>query len=397
MEQCTKHPLTFSTAQNRIITASLTLLCGATLVVGIALCLKGVLNGLNYLLNIVGPVIVAFFLSLLTRPWYARLKAWFKGNEVLAVLAFSLSFLVPLVLLTWFFGAFLIEQGSNLAHALPKILEGLRQALTKAFPDASDVVANILPNLTDVLGQDGALSWSKLMEMTSKGVHMGGAVFSAGSAAMLWLLTFFYWIIFVMKEPLTGEGFARRLPFISEKGRIAMARYFRNFSEIMVSYFRGQIIDVSIQGVLYGTAFQILGLPNGFIIGFVLGILNLVPYLGVMSGLCVALPVAFFHAGFAYTCVIFGVFCVIQTFDGYVMQPYIQGDRMKLSAWQIVFALLFWTQIGGFLGLLLAIPLTAFVKASWDEWRDSTERFVHMPEENPQPMVPNKKEKRHAR
>jgi predicted PurR-regulated permease PerM len=66
---------------------------------------------------------------------------------------------------------------------------------------------------------------------------------------------------------------------------------------------------------------------------------------------------------------------------------------MKLSAWQIVFALLFWTQLGGFLGLLLAIPLTAFVKASWDEWRDSTERFVHMPEETTEVV---KKDKAHV-
>jgi predicted PurR-regulated permease PerM len=373
--------LVFSAAQNRIITSTLTLLCGTLLVVSAILLLFGLLQGLNYFLNIVGPIIVAFFLSLLTRPWYARLRTWFGGRDVPAVFAFSLSFLVPLFLLGWFFGAFIIEQGCNFAHALPKIITATRDALTKAFPDFSDVVANVVPNLTNVLAEDGSLSWSKLLDVAGKGVHMGGAVFSAGSAAALWLLTFFYWIIFVMKEPLTGEDFAKRLPFVSKSGRKAMARYFQNFSEIIVSYFRGQIIDVSIQGLLYGTAFQLLGLPNGFIIGFVLGILNLVPYLGVTAGLCVALPVAFFHAGMAYTCAIFAVFCVIQTFDGYIMQPYIQGDRMKLSAWQIVFALLFWTQLGGFLGLLLAIPLTAFVKASWDEWRASSERFIGVADE----------------
>lgn len=374
--------LVFSAAQNRIITTTLTLLCSTLLVVSALLVLFGLLQGLNYFLNIVGPIIVAFFLSLLTRPWYARLRTWFGGRDVLAVLAFSFSFLIPIFLLGWFFGAFILEQGSNFAHALPKIITATRDALTKAFPDFADVVANIVPNLADVLADDGSLSWSKLVDMAGKGVHMGGAVFSAGSAAALWLLTFFYWIIFVMKEPLSGEGFAKRLPFISKSGREAMARYFQNFSDIIVSYFRGQIIDVTIQGFLYGTTFQLFGLPNGFIIGFVLGILNLVPYLGVTAGLCVALPVAFFHAGLAYTCAIFAVFCVIQTFDGYIMQPYIQGDRMKLSAWQIVFALLFWTQLGGFLGLLLAIPLTAFVKASWDEWCATSERFVAPSEES---------------
>lgn len=368
--------LTFTPAQNRIITGSLSLLCGAAMVAGCLSLLWVLLQGLGYFLHIVGPVIVAFFLSLLTRPWYARLQRWFGGRDVPAVLAFSLSFLVPIALLCWFFGAFIADQGSNLAHALPRIVEQTRTLLTKAFPESGDLVQNLLPNLAQVLAPDGSVSMAKLAEVAGKGVHVGGAVFSAGSAALLWLLTFFYWIVFVMQPALTGEGFAACLPFLSGHGREAVARHFRSFSEIIVSYFRGQIIDVIIQGFLYGTAFQVMGLPNGFIIGFVLGLLNLVPYLGVTAGLCVALPVAFFHAGLGYTIAIFAVFCCIQTFDGYVMQPYIQGGRMKLSAWQIVFALLFWTRLGGFLGLLLAIPLTAFVKASWGGWRDTSERFV---------------------
>ena len=60
--------LTFSAAQNRIITSSLTLLCIAVFVVGVGFILFGLLFSLNYLLNIIGPIIVAFFLSLLTMP-----------------------------------------------------------------------------------------------------------------------------------------------------------------------------------------------------------------------------------------------------------------------------------------------------------------------------------------
>ena len=368
--------LVFSDFQNRVITSSLTLLCCVTLGVCVLLVLALLLRGLGYFLNVIGPVIVAFFLSLLTRPWYTRLKGWLGGREVLAVVAFTLSFLVPILLLGWFFGAFLFAQGASAARAFPEAIAQLRLQLLERFPDARELLQELLPNLTGLLAPDGSFSLSKALDWAGKGVHMGGAVFSAGSAALLWLLTFFYWIVFVMQRPLTGEAFAEHLPFLSAPGREAVARYFGNFNDIIVSYFRGQIIDVLIQGFLYGSAFQLMRLPNGFIIGFVLGLLNLLPYLGVISGLCVTLPIAFFHGGLGYTCAILAIICCIQTFDGYIMQPYIQGGRMKLSAWQIVFALLFWTQLGGFLGLLLAIPLTAFVKASWGEWRATSERFV---------------------
>ena len=372
-----REKLTFTPAQNRVITGSLTLLCGAVLGVGCLLLLWLCLQGLSYFVHIVGPVIVAFFLALLTRPWYARLKKWLGGREVPAVLLFSLSFLIPVVLLCWFFGAFLVEQGNALAHALPKVIDQVRNLLAERAPDLGATLQSLLPDLKQVLSADGSLSLAKvLQEIAGKGATVGGAVFSAGSAALLWLLTFFYWIIFVMQRPLTGEAFAARLPFLSPTGRASLAAHFQSFTEVMVSYFRGQIIDVLIQGTLYGTVFQLLGLPNGFILGFILGLLNLIPYVGVITGLSVALPIAFFHAGLGYMCVILAVFCCIQTFDGYIMQPYIQGDRMKLSAWQIVFAILFWTQLGGFLGLLLAIPLTAFIKASWGGWLAAADAAV---------------------
>ena len=372
--------LTLTETQNRIVATSVTWLCCAVLAVGVVASVWLLLRGLGYFLHIVGPVIVAFFLSLLSRPWYARLLRWCRGRNLPAMVLFFVSILVPLALLLWFFGAFFYEQGTNLARALPGVVEQARASLTRYFPDAKAWVQGLLPDFADVLAADGSISFSKLFAvlgaMAGGGVHMGGAVFSAGSAAALWLLTFFYWGAFVMQRPMTGEDFAARLPFLSARGRETVARYFHNFSDIVVSYFRGQIIDVTLQGVLYGTFFQLLGLPNGFLIGFVLGIMNLVPYVGATLGLCVALPVSFFHGGLPHTLLIFAAYCCVQSFDGYVMQPYIQGGRMKLAAWQIVFALLFWTQLGGFLGLLLAIPLTAFVKASWGEWRALSERFV---------------------
>ncbi|MEG1552463.1 MAG: AI-2E family transporter [Kiritimatiellia bacterium] len=371
-----KTMLTFTPAQNRVITTSFTLFCGAAIVLTCVALLLLVLHGMGYFFHIVGPVIVAFYLSLLTKPWYIRLNRWFHGRTLWAILVFALSFLIPLLLLCAFFGAFILEQGTSLIRHLPQIVESTHRDLLDSFPEAEGMLANVFPNLSDYLSSEGAVDWNKLMLLAKRGVSVGGTVFSVGSATLLWLLTFFYWVIFVMKEPLTGEAFAAKVPFIANVTRDAVARYFRNFNDIIVSYFRGQIIDVIIQGLLYGTVFQFVGLPNGFIIGFVLGILNLVPYLGVIIGLSVALPVAFVSNGLGFTVGIFCIFTVIQTFDGYVMQPRIQGGRMKLSAWQIVFALLFWTHLGGFLGLLLAIPLTAFVKASWDEWRDSSKRFM---------------------
>lgn len=369
----THQHLAFTQTQNRIITWSLTLIAAAVLIIGISLAVLYVLHGLGYFIHIVGPVIVAFFLSLLTRPWYQRLREWSGERDWLALILFSLSFLIPLGLFSWLLGSFVVEQWVNLSDTLPEKIQHLYETVHTSYPEAEGLIFSFIPHPQMV---DTSNILTVIGNVLGAGMNLGETLFSVGAAALLWLLTFFYWIIFVMQRPLTGDGFAAMLPFLSERRRKAVAVYFHNFTEIMESYFRGQMIDVFIQGLLYGMAFQVLGLPNGFIIGFVLGLLNLAPYIGVITGLCVTLPLAFVHGGISFAMIIFVAFCVIQTFDGYVMQPYIQGKRMRLSAWQIVFALLFWTKLGGFLGLLLAIPLTAFLKASWGKLRDHSDRFV---------------------
>jgi len=365
----------FTAPQRRIIGNAAAFLSLAALLVGASLLVWLGLKSLGYLLHIVGPVIVAFFLSLLTRPLYDWLKTRIR-NVTGTVVVFLAIFFVPIVLVCWFFGAFLVEQGNNLSHILPAVIDKSRTLLTETFPEAKETIQEMMPNLSQVLTADGSVSWAKLADMAGRGLQMGGKVFSAGSSALLWLLTFFYWIAFIIQEPLDGKKFAACLPFLNEGGREAVAAHFKRFVEIMVVYFRGQTLDVLVQGLLYGTAFQIIGLPNGFIIGFTAGLLNLMPYLGVLAAIVVALPIAYFHGGGGLLAVTAAIICAIQTFDGYAMQPFIQGDRMKLAAWQIVFALLFWTRLGGFLGLLLAIPLTAFIKASWGGWRETSSRLA---------------------
>lgn len=360
----------FTPTQNRIITTTITFFSTLVLLMGIFFVGNLILQTLSYLVHIVGPVIVAFFLSMLTRPWYQRLNVWCNGRKPLALILFSLSFLVPITIFCYFFGAFVVDQVQEISARLPNAFHAILEFLRPYFPKGLENLHQLFPLLAD-----GSYTVN-LQVLLGKGIYVGDTLFAMGSAALLWLLTFFYWIIFIMFEPMKTERLIQLLPFLGEHHQAAATRYCRNFMEIMESYFRGQMIDVAIQGLLYGVAFSLVGLPNGFVIGVILGFLNLMPYLGVMVGLCVALPMAFLAGGIHLMVAVVLVFCCIQTFDGYIMQPYIQGQRMRLSAWQIVFALLLWTKIGGFLGLLLAIPLTAFFKASWGELRAFSQRFV---------------------
>jgi predicted PurR-regulated permease PerM len=135
-----------------------------------------------------------------------------------------------------------------------------------------------------------------------------------------------------------------------------------------VAFFRGQLIIAFLQGVLFAVGFSLAGLRYGFVIGLGLGFLNIIPYLGSIVGLSIALPVAYFQEGGGGDTLLWvlGVFAVVQLIEGYVLTPKIMGNRTGLHFMAIIVAVFFWgVALGGILGMILAIPLTAFLVSFW--------------------------------
>lgn len=135
-----------------------------------------------------------------------------------------------------------------------------------------------------------------------------------------------------------------------------------------MAFFRGQIIIAFLQGLLFAIGFTAVGLKYGAVLGFALGFLNVIPYLGSMVGLSITLPLAYFQdgGGLVTLCCVIAVFLVVQSIEGYILTPKIMGDRTGLHPMAIIFAIFFWgTALGGILGMILAIPLTAFLVVFW--------------------------------
>jgi predicted PurR-regulated permease PerM len=160
----------------------------------------------------------------------------------------------------------------------------------------------------------------------------------------------------------------RHLPFLKPETRKDVAYLANQFVEIIVAFFRGQLVIAFLQGVLFATGFTLVGLRYGFIIGLVLGFLNIIPYLGSIIGLATALPLAFFQSGGGLLRVglVLLVFTAVQMIEGYLLTPKIMGDRTGLHPIVIILAIFFWgSALNGITGMILAIPLTAFLVVFW--------------------------------
>ncbi len=145
--------------------------------------------------------------------------------------------------------------------------------------------------------------------------------------------------------------------------RERIASFLSEFEHTMSLYFRGQVTVALLVGVLMSIGFVIIGLPLAVALGMFIGILNIAPYLGTI-GIVPAVLLAAISSleagespwmGIGLVLLVISVVQVIQ--DG-ILVPKIQGESLGLSPWMIILALSIWGKLLGFLGLLIALPMT---------------------------------------
>lgn len=324
--------------------------------------------------NVFLPVAVAGVLALVLKPYYDWLCTKLRLPRILALLAIFLSLLIPFVALGWFFGSLIVDQLTDLISHLPEWYEKSAAWLGERWPK--------------VVTFWNEHPWGqKLQQATASGTEeflaglqlFGGKALSAGAGALRGLGALFSWVVlpvylaFFLMMRSTSLSSRDFLPFLKPETRDDVTYLGTEFINIIVSFFRGQLLIALLQGVLFAIGFSLVGLRWGFILGLVLGFLNIIPYLGSIIGLAVCLPLAFFQpgGGLVTTLAVMIVFVAVQMIEGYVLTPKIMGDRTGLHPMVIMIAIFFWgSALDGITGMILAIPLTAFLVIFWRLARD---------------------------
>lgn len=155
--------------------------------------------------------------------------------------------------------------------------------------------------------------------------------------------------------------------FSAETQKSAM--YFIDvFVAQVTGFFQGQLVIAVIMGVMYAIGFTLIDLNGGILIGLLLGLLNIVPFLGTLIGLLIVLPLAYMqpYGGIELLGLSLLVFSVVQLVESWLLTPKIMANRSGLHPALVVISVFFWgTAFGGITGMILAVPLTAFLVAVW--------------------------------
>lgn len=162
------------------------------------------------------------------------------------------------------------------------------------------------------------------------------------------------------------------VPLKASRFKTELVDTLQEINGYLISFFRGQVLVAAIDGILVGITLTAFGMPYGFLIGVFMAILGVIPYIGNILCLIPACIIAYLHARDAspfgmepwtYVACVVAIFVVVQQINSLITAPKIVGDSVGLHALTVIFSMLFWSLVlGGFVGALLAVPLTAAVK-----------------------------------
>jgi predicted PurR-regulated permease PerM len=181
-----------------------------------------------------------------------------------------------------------------------------------------------------------------------------------------------YLFFFLKESAAIRNHWHDYVPLRASRFKTGLVDTLQEINGYLISFFRGQVLVAAIDGILVGIALTIFGLPYGLLIGIFMAILGVIPYIGNILCLIPACIIGYLHAQgshpfgmspWAYVGCVVAIFVVVQQINSLVTAPKIVGDSVGLHPLTVIFSMLFWSLVlGGFVGALLAVPLTAAVK-----------------------------------
>lgn len=306
---------------------------------------------LLFLKAVLGPFFIAMIISYLLNPVVNILSQRFLPRTLAVLFIYSL-FITSLIIVAINTIPLLEHQFKELAEHLPQWNDRI-QGMIKEYNDHSN---EILP-----LSVKAGIEQSMIRlehKMTDYVENMMSGIGSTINQFFLVLIIPFL-SFYMLKDMQSIER--TMLTLLPKKQRKSIIRVLRDVDEALGNYIRGQFLVCLVVGVFAYIGYLFVGLPYAMLLAALVAVFNVIPYLGPIFGVIPALFVAFTVSGKMVLGVVI-VNLTVQLLEGNVISPQIVGRSLHMHPLLIIFALLVGGEIGGILGLILAVPIFAMGK-----------------------------------
>ena len=321
---------------------------------------------LDYLSDVLLPFVIGLVVAYFLDPVTNRVQHVIK-QRVLAALFTLVSITLAVSLVVWFMVPMVGNELAEMGRTVSKMAANteLAQAAKEHLPENVWEEVNEILKRDDVkryLTSDGAVQMAK---DTAKNLLPGAWGVLSGAANVLTfitgLLVIMLYVVFLLID--YHNMAARWRDYLPPSIRDDVSGFVEEFIQATNRYFRSQALVACCVAVLFAIGFFTIGLPLAILMGIFIGLLNMVPYLQIVGTIPCLLLAGLkaleqgdnFLGALGLVLLVFGV---VQLIQETVLVSRFQGEAMGLSPAIILLSISVWGKLLGFLGLILALPLT---------------------------------------
>ena len=348
---------------------------------------KTAFNILSYFINLVKPLLIAIVIAYLLYPVTRGIEKFLEKNKLYKiekastrrVLAIIFSYLLIIgIFLGLLLGIYFMIGGqlsnnttiTNMTQAISLYLsntsfstEYIKQTLDGLN---SSLVDTIKPYVIDAIVYLQKYIENNLGNMTSYIMSIGSSI-----------ATFFIALIISIYLLKDSEYFMNLwcklyyLVFRKSNAGSKIGYIFKVLHEVFAKYLRGQLLEAFFVGVLSAIALSIVGIDYAFVIGIIAGICNMIPYVGPIVGTILAAIMGLLSGRPIKVLYSIVAMLIVQQVDNNLLAPKIVGESVGLHAVFTMMAILIGGNVGGLLGMLLAVPIAASCKVLFSNWYEN--------------------------
>ena len=365
--------------QARILWTSVTALAVGVLLALMALLTLGIAWVVNTLSSVLIPLAIAGVIAYLLDPivdWFQKKRSFKRQNAIIMVFCIAVLLVGGMVASVV---PSLISQVGKLSTEFPKKAEQFQKSVSSivspantstnapASPDWFEAPREWMKNVgvTSEKAREFTVDAVKkisawALEQLKKVMSLFG--FLAGLA-----LVPVYVFYFLLEKRGIKRNWTDYLPVRESQVKEEIVFVLRSINDCLIVFFRGQVLVAMCVGALLTVGFLVIGLDYAILLGVMAGLLGIIPYLGVALSIIPAFVLAMIQfvpdGGWLMPVLVLVWFAVVQAMEGLFISPKIIGDRVGLHPLTIIVAVMVGTTLlGGIMGGVLAIPLTAALR-----------------------------------
>lgn len=183
--------------------------------------------------------------------------------------------------------------------------------------------------------------------------------------------------VYILAERTEILNFIKKLSkaMFKEKTNQYLQEYFYKSNGIFFKFISSQLIDAVVIGVLATIAMKILGVKYASLLGFTIGLFNMIPYFGAIIAIAIAGLITLITSGFSKALIMLIVVIILQQIDANIINPKIIGDSLKISPLIVILAVTIGGAYFGVIGMFLGVPVAAVLKILVNDYIDNKEHL----------------------